>query len=257
MFNETVFGPIHSRRLGVSLGINLLPNDGKVCSFDCLYCEAGYNSQGAGTTGYPSVDAVARDLEAKLRDLKAAGEPLDVITFSGNGEPTLHPHFGEIVDLTARLRDSYYPEARLSVLTNATTLSTRDDVVDALRRVDNPIVKLDSAIPATLALLDRPGNPGYDPRRAIDGIKRLDGDCIIQTMILRGTAPDGTPVDNTTPAEVDALIAAITEIAPRGVMLYSIDRPTPCKTLSAVGRDELAAIARKMQAAGIKNVTVN
>lgn len=257
MFNETVFGPIHSRRLGVSLGINLLPNDGKVCSFDCLYCEAGYNSQGAGTTGYPSVDAVARDLEAKLRDLKAAGEPLDVITFSGNGEPTLHPRFGEIVDLTVRLRDSYYPEARLSVLTNATTLSTRDDVVDALRRVDNPIVKLDSAIPATLALLDRPGNPGYDPRRAIDGIKRLDGDCIIQTMILRGTAPDGTPVDNTTPAEVDALIAAITEIAPRGVMLYSIDRPTPCKPLSAVGRDGLAAIARKMQAAGIKNVTVN
>ncbi|MCH5345885.1 MAG: radical SAM protein, partial [Muribaculaceae bacterium] len=100
-------------------------------------------------------------------------------------------------------------------------------------------------------------NPGYDPRRAIDGIKRLDGDCIIQTMILRGTAPDGTPVDNTTPAEVDALIAAITEIAPRGVMLYSIDRPTPCKTLSAVGRDELTAIARKMEAAGIRNVTVN
>ncbi|MCH5345513.1 MAG: radical SAM protein, partial [Muribaculaceae bacterium] len=156
MFNETVFGPIHSRRLGVSLGINLLPNDGKVCSFDCLYCEAGYNSQGAGTTGFPAVDAVARDLEAKLRDLKAAGRPLDVITFSGNGEPTLHPRFGEIVDLTARLRDSYYPEARLSVLTNATTLPTRDDVVDALRRVDSPIVKLDSAIPATLALLDRP-----------------------------------------------------------------------------------------------------
>lgn len=256
LFHETVFGPIHSRRLGVSLGINLSPNDGKTCTFDCLYCEAGYNEQGPGNSGLPSREIVASSLEAKLSAMKIAGENLDVITFSGNGEPTMHPRFTDIIDDTIRLRDRYFPDVKISVLTNSTLLAN-DNVVNALMKVDNPIVKLDSAIPETLAILDRPARPSFGPSEAIRGIKRLGHKAIVQTMILRGTAPDSTTIDNTTPAEVDALINAIKEINPRGVMLYSIDRATPCQTLSKVGREEMLQIARQMEDAGIKNISVN
>ena len=257
LFHETVFGPIHSRRLGISLGINLLPNDGKVCTFDCLYCEAGYNAQGAGTTGLPPREKVAAELEAKLSSMKENNEQLDVITFSGNGEPTIHPSFKEIIDDTIALRDRYFPEVKISVLTNSTQLADRDDVIEALLKVDNPIAKLDSAIPATLSILDRPQHPRYTPSIAATGIKRLGDKVIIQTMLLRGTAANLEPIDNTTPAEVDALVNLIREINPRGVMLYSIDRATPCTTLTRVSREDMLQIARRMEAAGIKNVTVN
>ena len=127
LFHSTVFGPIHSRRLGISLGVNLSPNDGKVCSFDCLYCEAGFNAQGAGVSGLPSRSEVRRRLEEKLRDMQASGSGLDVITFSGNGEPTLHPDFAGIVDDTLALRDRFFPSAKVSVLTNSTRID-RDEV---------------------------------------------------------------------------------------------------------------------------------
>ena len=155
LFHSTIFGPIHSRRLGTSLGVNLSPVDGKVCSFDCLYCEAGFNSQGAGSAGLPSRADVSRLLEEKLAAMRADGVSLDVITFSGNGEPTLHPHFADIVDDTLRLRDCYFPMAKVSVLTNSTRID-RPDVVAALKKVDNNILKLDSAIDATVSLVDRP-----------------------------------------------------------------------------------------------------
>ncbi len=145
LFHSTVFGPIHSRRLGISLGVNLSPNDGKVCSFDCLYCEAGFNAQGAGVSGLPSRSEVRSRLEEKLRDMQASGSGLDVITFSGNGEPTLHPDFAGIVDDTLALRDRFFPSAKVSVLTNSTRID-RDDVVGALKKVDNNILKLDSAL---------------------------------------------------------------------------------------------------------------
>lgn len=257
LFHETVFGPIHSRRLGTSLGINLSPNDGKTCTFDCLYCEAGYNAQGPGTTGIPGRADVARLLERKLRQMQADGEALDVITFSGNGEPTMHPDFEGVVEDTIALRDRYFPQVKISVLCNSTLLNTRDSVVRALKRVDNAIVKLDSAIGTTLSAIDRPGRKSWGPVDAVEGIKRLDGNCIVQTMLLRGTDPDGNPVDNTTPVEVNALIDAIKEIKPRGVMLYSIDRATPCTTLEKVSRDEIQSIADRMAESGIKNVQVN
>lgn len=151
LFHSTIFGPIHSRRLGSSLGINLLPDDGKICSFDCLYCEAGYNAQGAGTTGLPSRRQVAEALEAKLASMRSEGAPLDVITFSGNGEPTLHPDFEGVVDDTMALRDKYYPDVKISVLTNATRIGN-PSVAAALRKVDNNIMKLDSAVAATVEL---------------------------------------------------------------------------------------------------------
>lgn len=253
LFHSTIFGPIHSRRLGVSLGVNLTPDDGKVCSFDCLYCEAGFNAQGPGTTGLPSRAKVAADLRAKLSQMSQASEPLDVITFSGNGEPTLHPDFNLIIDDTIALRDQFYPNAKVSVLSNATRLND-PKVVEALRKVDNNILKLDSAIDATVRLLDRPLNPAYSVADVIKGMKQFDGHCIIQTMLLRGTY-DGATIDNTTPHELAALIAASKEVNPREVMLYSIDRKTPAEHLVKVQAQELSDIAEQYRREGLTVVT--
>ncbi len=245
LFHSTVFGPIHSRRLGVSLGINLDPDDGKVCSFDCLYCEAGFNAQGTGTTGLPPREHVKAMLGDKLRAMHEAGEHLDVITFSGNGEPTLHPDFKGIIDDTIELRDRWFPEVKISVLTNSTRLD-RPEVAEALRRVDNNIVKLDSAVTPTMRLIDRPVSPAFTSEKAIEMIRPFGRDCIVQTMLLRGKW-DGKQVDNTTPDEIAALIEAYRAIGPRQIMIYSIDRRTPARELEKVPREELEAIAGRIR----------
>lgn len=255
LFHSTIFGPIHSRRLGISLGVNLSPSDGKVCSFDCLYCEAGYNSQGSGTTGFPSREDVAVQLRAKLEEMRASGSGLDVITFSGNGEPTLHPEFEGIVDDTIDLRDEFYPEAKVSVLSNSTRLGL-GGVERALRRVDNNILKLDSAVESTMRLLDRPTQPTFTVDKVISQLEGFGSDCIIQTMILRGRH-DGNIVDNTTDAEIEALAAAYRLIKPSCVMLYSIDRSTPEENLQKVERPELEAIAGRLEKMSGVKVTVS
>lgn len=242
LFHETIFGPIHSRRLGASLGVNLMPADGKVCSFDCLYCEAGFNAQGPGKAGLPSCEEVRRLLRAKLEAMRAEGAPLNVITFSGNGEPTLHPEFEGIVDDVIALRNEFYPEVKISVLTNSTRLGD-EAVCRALRRVDNNILKLDSAIEETMRRLDRPTSKEFTVSRVIEQLKQFEGTGIIQTMILRG---DG--IDNSTDAEVSALIEAYKAIRPRSVMLYSIDRKTPDEFLRKVELPELQAIADRVAA---------
>ncbi|MDE7397876.1 MAG: radical SAM protein [Muribaculum sp.] len=250
LFHSTIFGPIRSRRLGWSLGINLSPNDGKICSFDCIYCEAGFNSQGPGKTGFPKRTDVARLLEEKFITMTADGTPLDVITFSGNGEPTLHPDFEEIVNDVITLRDKYFPQAKVSVLCNSTRID-RPDIVRALHRVDNCILKLDSALTPTMRLIDRPNSPTFTADYLIPLLKAFNGQCIIQTMMLRGTH-NGNIIDNTTPEEIDALIKAYREISPAEVMLYSLDRPTPEQNLTKVEKDELESIADKIRQTGIK-----
>ena len=250
LFTSTIFGPIHSRRLGTSLGVNLMPADGKVCSFDCLYCEAGFNAQGPGTKGIPPRTEVARLLEEKLAEMRNQNLQLDVITFSGNGEPTLHPDFNGVVDDVLLLRDKYYPEAKVSVLSNATRLQSTG-VVEALRKVDNNILKLDSALDETVKIIDRPVSPEYRVADVIEGMKQFDGQCIVQTMMLRGEH-NGITIDNTTDSEIEALINACKEIAPREVMLYSIDRKTPAEHLVKVQRDELEKIAQRFIDAGLK-----
>jgi len=254
LFHSTIFGPIHSRRLGTSLGVNLTPNDGKVCSFDCLYCEAGFNAQGPGTTGFAPRAEVARLLGEKLKAMHEAGDPLDVITFSGNGEPTLHPDFAGVIDDTLALRDKFYPEAKVSVLSNSTRID-RPEVIEALRKVDNNILKLDSAITPTMRLIDRPVSANFTSEKVIEELKQFSGQCIIQTLLVRGEH-DGKTIDNTTPAEVDALIRAYREIAPRQVMIYSIDRKTPAEHLVKVPREELEAIAARIQSETGLDVTV-
>lgn len=252
LFHSTIFGPIRSRRLGVSLGVNLSPADGKVCSFDCIYCEAGYNSQGTGTTGLPPREEVARLLEEKLRAMSKAGDPLDVITFSGNGEPTLHPDFPGVIADTLALRDRYYPKAQVSVLTNSTRIFD-PAVAEALKRVDNNILKLDSAIEPTMRAIDVPVSAGFTAEAVIRALRQFEGTGIIQTMLLRGEH-QGRPIDNTTPQEIEALIEAYRLINPREVMLYSLDRSTPEEQLERVPREELEAIAEKVREAGINAV---
>ena len=234
--------------------MNLMPNDGKICSFDCVYCEAGYNAQGQGTTGLPTHTTVKRQLREKLKQMKEAGEGLDVITFSGNGEPTLHPQFKEVVHDVIVLRDQYFPNARVSVLSNA-TMASNPNVKKALLAVDNNILKLDSAIPSTMRLINQPKSPNIIPAGIIEDLAEYGGKCIVQTMMLRGEH-NGKHIDNTTYAEVEALIDAYKTIKPQEVMIYSIDRKTPEEHLEKVSREELEAIGRRIETAGIK-VQVN
>ena len=246
LFTSTIFGPIHSRRLGTSLGINLMPNDGKVCSFDCLYCEAGYNAQGIGTTGVPKRETVKKQLKNKLQEMKAAGEKLDVITFSGNGEPTLHPQFKEIVHDVLNLRKQYYPEAKVTVLSNA-TMAGKPSVIAALKQVDNNILKLDSAVARTMRQINRPTSPNVLPAGIIEDLKAFGGKCIVQTMMVRGEH-DGQIIDNTIDGEIEALINAYLTIQPREIMIYTIDRKTPEEKLEKVPVEELKRIARHIEA---------
>lgn len=250
LFTSTIFGPIHSRRLGTSLGVNLMPDDGKVCSFDCLYCEAGFNAQGRGTTGLPSREKVRQLLHDKLADMKQKGEPLDVITFSGNGEPTLHPEFDGIVDDTVALRNQFFPEVKISVLSNATRIGN-PSVVEALKKVDNNILKLDSALDPTVKIIDRPTSPAYSVANVVANMKKFNGRCIVQTMFLRGEH-EGKTIDNTTPDEVAALIELYKQINPQEVMIYSIDRKTPAEHLRKVSKEELEKIAEEIRKHNIK-----
>ncbi|MCH5225344.1 MAG: radical SAM protein [Muribaculaceae bacterium] len=254
LFNSTIFGPIHSRRLGTSLGINLSPNDGKVCSFDCLYCEAGYNSQGAGKSGLPSREKVKSLLKEKLKEMREKGENLDVITFSGNGEPTLHPDFPGIIDDVMTLRNEFFPKAKVSVLTNSTRIFT-PEVAQALKRIDNNILKLDSAVNETMRLIDQPTSPSFTVDKVVESLKQFRDTGIIQTMILRGEH-DGHSIDNTSEEEIRALINAYKEIKPREIMIYSLDRSTPEEKLVKVEKEELEKIGKRIEEeTGIK-VTV-
>lgn len=250
LFNEIVFGPIHSRRLGISLGMNLLPYDGKLCSFDCIYCECGYNKDFKTKTKLPSRANVRAALEDKLIKMKNENIVPDVITFAGNGEPTLHPSFSEIIDDTIVLRNKFFPNAKISVLTNAMHIN-KQKVFDALLKVDNNILKLDSALIDTVLLLDRPNAHSYSIEGQIEQFKRFEGNFIMQTMFVRGSH-DGKKIDNTTEHEISAWLEAVRATNPKEVMIYSIDRETPEKSLEKVPVEELRKIGERVKALGIK-----
>ncbi len=250
LFDEIVFGPVHSRRLGVSLGMNLLPVDGKVCSFDCIYCECGYNSDHRAHGGLPTREEVYEALEKRLSTMHKKGDKLDVITFAGNGEPTLHPQFAAIIDDTIALRDVYYPDAKVSVLSNATRID-RSDVFEALNKVDNNILKLDSCIDETVRLIDAPVSALFSVERLIEGLCRFKGNLIVQTLFLQGEH-NGKVIDNTTEEELQLWLEAVRRIAPQEVMIYTIDRETPEKALRKASPEKLDEIARRVEAMGIK-----
>lgn len=248
IYPSPIFGPIHSRRLGVSLGINLLPEDGKVCTFDCIYCECGFNKDRRPHRPMPAREEVRAALEARLQDMRQNGPAPDVLTFAGNGEPTAHPHFPEIVDDVLALRDRYFPDAKVSVLSNS-TLIHRPAVFEALNRVDNNILKLDTVDEAYIRRLDRPIG-AYSVDSVIEGMKAFHGNCIIQTMFLKG-GYEGHDMDNTSDRYVLPWLEKVCEIAPRQVMIYTIDRETPDHDLRKATREELDRIGQLVREAGI------
>ena len=239
MREETVFGPIFSRRLGSSLGINLLPRNGKLCNFDCIYCECGWNKDGTGDRVIPTAAEVRTALESKLRECHQTGTPIDSITFSGDGEPTLNPDFPQIIDDTLALRDAFYPEAKVSVLTNATRLS-RDSVFNALRKVDNPILKLDAPTSDLASRINQPVGE-YNVEDVICGMEKFKGDFVMQTMFLR--SPD---FDTASPEVLLPWMDIVRRVHPREIMVYTIDRPTPAKGLAKYSEAEMRSLVQDL-----------
>ena len=234
---DTVFGPIFSRRLGSSLGINLLPREGKLCNFDCIYCECGWNRDGRGDRSIPTADDVRAALESKLLACLEAGTPIDSITFSGDGEPTLNPHFAAIVDDTLALRDKFYPAAKVSVLTNATKI-WREDVFQALRKVDNPILKLDAPRTELVKKINNPAGD-YEVSQVVEDMKRFDGDFVMQTMFLK--AP--TFCSGDWAAEWMDIVRVL---KPREIMVYTIDRPVPMVGLEKYTAEEMRSLVQPL-----------
>ena len=245
LFGSIVYGPIRSRRLGVSLGINLMPITAKLCTFDCVYCECGWN-QPVSHPSLPTREEVRIALESQL---SIAVEPIDVITFSGNGEPTLHPDFLGIIQDTCALRDQYCPKAKVSVLSNSTQLG-RTDVIEALRLCDNRILKLDSAIDATMRLIDKPVNAQLTVKQIAQWLSIFDGDFTLQTCFLRGEYK-GQIIDNTTPEELAAWYKMMDYLHPKQVMIYVIDRVTPLETLEKIPAETMEKIAIPLREKGI------
>ena len=253
LFENPVFGPIKSRRLGVSLGVNLLPDDGKVCSFNCLYCECGLNEDRKSISAQlPTLDQVIEALDQRLLTMRNNGDGLDVITFAGNGEPTIHPDFLPIIKQTLALRDKYYPEVKVSVLANSVHLD-RPAVVQALKMIDNTILKLDSALNDTFQIINQP-NRKMTVSDIIQYLINFEGSKIIQTLFCKGEYK-GQVFDNTSDNEINALIEAYKRIAPDRIMIYSLSRDTPVHTIYKVDKEELELIALRLRAEGF-NVEV-
>lgn len=253
LFDDIVFGPVQSRRLGVSLGINLLPVKAKVCSFNCIYCECGWTHKDEKHETLPKREEVEARLESILRDREQNGLSIDSITFAGNGEPTLHPQFSEIVDDTVKLRQKYFPNARISVLSNATMI-IRPEIFHALQKVDDNILKLDSAIQSTVEIINSPSS-NFRVNDLIQNLMLFNGNLTIQTMFIRGQFND-QPFDNTASTEIEKWLEALQQIKPKMVMIYSIARDTPAQDVLKVSKSELNAIAEKVKELGF-NVQVS
>ncbi len=250
LFDKIIFGPVQSRRLGVSLGVNLLPVDKKICTFDCIYCECGFNGENQTVkTKMPKRNEVKEALESTLIDMLSKQMVPNVITFAGNGEPTIHKEFTGIIDDTIELRDKYFPEARIAVLSNA-TLIHRPEILESLKKIDDNILKLDSGLETTIQQLDQPVGT-FSLNELTNNLKTFNGQLIIQTMFVRGNY-NNTIIDNTTHKNVQPWLEILKEVSPRSVMIYTIERDTPVSGLQKVPVSELHQIASKVEQLGIK-----
>ncbi len=254
LFDKIVFGPIHSRRLGISLGINLLPKDGKLCSFNCIYCECGLNEERRTHSKMPTRADVRIALEEKLRFMQKEGVGPDVITFAGNGEPTMHPEFAGIIEDTLAIRDHYFPKAKIAVLSNSTMLR-KEEVFLALNKIEDNILKLDSVLDSRIQQVNAPNVSSFNFEGLLKDLCRFEGNLIIQTMFLKGEL-NGQYFDNMTEAEIEGWIAALKQIRPKQVMIYTIDRETPIKALMKATKLELDSIADRARKEGF-DVTVS
>jgi wyosine [tRNA(Phe)-imidazoG37] synthetase (radical SAM superfamily) len=246
LFDKIIFGPVKSRRLGQSLGINLLPVNSKLCNFDCIYCECGLSEK--STNDLPSRKEVESKLKEVLFDFSQSGKRIDSITFAGNGEPTLHPEFGAIIDDTYRLRNSYFPKARIALLTNSTTVINHN-FHKAFRKIDQNIFKIDSVHPDTIKILNQPlGN--YNLEKIIESMRMVENR-IVQTMFIRGIV-NGQIIDNTTEQEISLWLDALGKIKPVLVMIYTIERDTPIESLQKISPEDLRIIAEKVRKLGLE-----
>jgi wyosine [tRNA(Phe)-imidazoG37] synthetase (radical SAM superfamily) len=235
---DVIYGPVSSRRLGRSLGINLLPPGRKLCTFDCAYCQYGSAdavSANQEHQGFPSVGTVLRKVAEAVRRQRA---PLDYLTFSGNGEPTLHPDFPEIVSGLLRLRDEMCPQARLAILSNSSRMH-RPEIRQAVERLDDPIMKLDAGDPQTLSLLSRP-SAAVTFEKLVEGLAGMPR-LIIQTMIIAGE------VQNVEGEAHEAWLAAVARLSPEMVQLYSAERPVAESGVRRVPKERLEELARQAQ----------
>lgn len=252
LFEQTIVGPIKSRRLGRSLGVNLLPLKHKICSYDCIYCECGWNKESENAEiEYVSPQQVREMLEQRLQQLKAAGEGIDSITFAGNGEPTLYPQFAEVVDIVVELRNKYFPEAVTTLLTNATQL-TRPEIFDALHKLDNPTLKLDAGIAMMRDRINLPNEKACSFDELLDCLKRFGGNCIVQTLLFDGKNDEGEVVSNIEPEGFAKYVEILKQIRPKFVQLYALDRATPAKQLRKLSADELDVYAQVIRKEGIE-----
>jgi len=250
LFDKIIFGPVKSRRLGISLGINLLPTDSKLCNFNCIYCECGWtpDKKELKADWHPR-QIVKQKLDEVLSAMKTENKALDVITYAGNGEPTMHPEFAEIIEDTIQLRDKYFSKARIAVLSNATQIH-KEKIINALKKVDDNILKLDSAFPETVKLINNPQG-FYQIDNVVENLKQFDGDFTLQTMFVKGKHK-GQLVDNTTDKEFNAWFKLVKEINPQTIMIYTIARDTPSPDLVKVSYDELKQISNKLEKEGFK-----
>lgn len=225
--------------MGDSLGINLLPEKGKICSFDCIYCECGWNKDGRNDTRLPSAEKVRNDLETKLKQCQANQINIDSITFSGDGEPTLNPEFPQIIDDTIRLRNQYYPNSKITVLSNATRVHL-PEVFNALRKVDNPTMKIDAPTNDLIEKINHPA-PGYDINKVVEALKQFNGDFILQTMFLKSK-----DFDSSSPEVLNGWMDIVRLLKPREVMVYTIDRPTPEEGLQKFTVEEMRRLVQPL-----------
>lgn len=243
MREELVFGPIRSRRLGSSLGINVLPENGKLCNFDCIYCECGWNRDGLGDRKLPTALMLREALEAKLQECVAGGIGIDSITFSGDGEPTLNPEFPQMVDVVLELRDRFFPKCMVAVLSNA-TMVWKDEVFQALTKVERPIMKIDAPTTELARLINKPW-PGYSVEKVVESLKRFNGNFVLQTMFLR--SPD---FDSSSEEVLNGWMDIVRLLRPRKIMVYTIDRETPQKGLIKFTAEEMSALVKPLEDEG-------
>ena len=254
IYPSPIFGPIKSRRLGISLGVNIMPGDGKWCSFDCVYCECGLNKDHHPKEPLPTPEEVHDKLESTLQQMRESGERLDVITFSGNGEPTMHPMFSRIVDNVLSLRNEYYPEAKVTVLSNSTQIY-RQDVFDALMKVDNALMKMDTVSEKYIHTVDQPAG-NYNLQLIVERLADMNGHAVIQTMFMKGSIKDRdgktVSVDNCNDEYITPYIEALKKIKPRQVMIYTLDREWPTEGLEKADHETMDRIADKIRNAGFE-----
>jgi len=250
LWDKIVFGPIQSRRLGNSLGINVSPTTKKICSFDCIYCECGWTlEKNIDPKDFYSVEEITEAIEKKLQECSANNTPVDSITFSGNGEPTLHLNFCQIIDNLIVLRDKYYPGTAITCLSNAAQLANKY-VLSVLQKIENPVLKLDAVDESLFQLINKP-TIDISVNEIIKQLQSLNGNFIMQSLFLKGMFNNQT-FNNAEEPHLSLWIEVVKKLNPKQVMLYSIDRSTPAQGLEKITAEELQKFAIMLQQFGIQ-----